>query len=110
MKNFNLNKIGKSLSFFKKSKVKKNLFNPYRDWNILIYTFFFLLLCLFAFSLYLLFQIKNDKFFQVEKIQKSNEVMVNEKLLTEIIGEFDEKNKKLEELKTNSEKLSDPSL
>ena len=107
MKEF-LDKIKKYFSI-QKSFQKKPI-NPHKHWEIALFVFFTSVLLLVAFSLFLLYEIKNDKFFQGSKGEDVNKNVINQKLFDKVMKDFNHKAQRMEELKIAPEIIKDPSL
>ena len=105
------NLILKIKSLFKpKEKFHKKGVNPHKHWRMILSIFMFIVLLLITFSLYLLYQIKNDKIFKVEKIEQTPQSLLNEKLFERVMKDFDSKNIKAEEVKSSVKVVPDPSI
>lgn len=105
MKNFFTgpnNKIQTKNSFFK--------INPHNHWNFLLKIFFILVSVLIIFSLYLLYEIKNEQIFQVTVEQQENPTILKEDLLKKTIEVYNKKSSKILEINNNFSVYSDPSL
>jgi hypothetical protein len=65
--------------------------NPHIYWRNLLYVFFVIIIILISFSVYILFEIKNQQIFQIT--QKSTEApsLMNEKLFDKVTKSFDSK-------------------
>lgn len=94
----------------KKNLQESNIINPHKHWGILLKVFFIVVLCLIIFSLYLLYQIKNDHIFQVNPTIEENNSSIKEELLKKVNDSFDKKAQKESELKANPPSFSDPSI
>jgi hypothetical protein len=105
---FSLGKIKNPLK--KKDSQGPNAINPHKHWIKLLYGFFIIVACLVLFSLYLLYQIKNDHIFQVKPTLEKNNTLLKEDLLKKVNDSFDQKAQKESELKTNPPSYPDPSL
>lgn len=105
-------------NFFAKFKIKPkqktlqgpSIINPHKHWGILLSIFSVIIFCLIVFSLYLLYQIKNDQIFQVVPTEQENSRFIKEDLLKSVTESFDQKSKKENELKNNPLSYPDPSL
>ncbi len=84
--------------------------NPHKHWNFLIKIFFILVLALIIFSVYLLYEIKNEQIFQVTLNQQENKTLLKENILKTVLGDFSNKEAKRLEIKDNPSLYSDPSL
>lgn len=107
MKNF-LQKIKDK--FTKKNVETPSTINPHKHWMIALKMFFVLILLLTAFSLYILYQIKNEQVFQAKPATQDNSKQLKEDLLKKVTETFDKKAKKVSEVKSNSIIFKDPSL
>ena len=82
---------------------------PYRDWRILVSTFFVGLLVSFGFNVYISIKIDSDNFFTTAP--KSNiGLTLNKEGLTKILTELDEKAALFEKAKTEGVAIVDPSI
>ena len=102
MKNF-LTNIKNNINNFLK-------INPHKHWNFLIYTFFSLVLALMLFSFYLLYEIRNDKIFQVTLTEDENQNLLKESLLETTLNTYKNKAAKIAEIKSGGTVYGDPSL
>ena len=95
-----------------KTKEIKNFFdiNPHRHWDFLLKLFLFLILVLIVFSLYLLYQIKNEQIFQITLGVPENHTMLKEDLLKNTLDVYDQKAAKVTEIEKNFNSYNDPSL
>ena len=93
-------------------KSLKNLIkiNPHKHWKFLLYIFLFLIFVLIIFSFYLLYQINNEKVFQVKEGDEPNKIMLNENLLKKVLNSSELKANKELEIKTNGTPYKDPSI
>lgn len=100
------------LNFKKQAFVshKRKTSNPHYHWTILLRVFGFIGLCLFAFSIYLLFKIKNDQIFQLSNTTSPKTISVNEKSLKKVIEIFEIKKVTFEKIKTSPSVYQDLSL
>ncbi len=107
MKNF----IQKIKEIFKKPSIQvSGAINPHKHWIILLWSFFIITILLIVFSLYMLYQIKNEQVFQVAPIVKVNSSLLKEQLLRDVIASFEAKAKKESSLKINPPIYKDPSI
>ncbi len=103
------------IKFLEKFKVKpmeihvSNKINPHKHWVILLRIFFIVVCFLIVFSLYLLYQIKNEQVFQVKPIQENQPSLLKENLLKSVTESFNQKAKNESELKKNPTSYTDPS-
>lgn len=96
-------------TFLKITKIKNLLkiihdffkINPHKHWNAFLYFFFSLTLFSILFSIYLLYQIKNENIFQVKKEEQNIPVLLNESLLKSTKILYDKKAKRALEIKNN---------
>lgn len=82
---------------------------PYRDWRILVSTFFVGLVASFGFNVYMSIKIDSDNFFATTPKSNSG-VTLNEEGLTKILKELDEKSAAFEKVKNEGVAIADPSL
>src|SRR5574343_500344 len=76
--------------------------NPHRHWDFIMKISFLSIFFLIIFSLFMLYQIKNDKGPQYnENENKEDVVIVNEEKLKNINSYFENKKIKTEEIKSN---------
>jgi len=96
-------------SFFKKFV---NFFNvdSRKHWAFLLYVFFTLATVLILFSLYLLYQIKNDKIFQVKIEQEAKKDILQDDLLKKTTNESNRKNNNILDLENKPFPYKDPSI
>ena len=101
-----------SVTIDKEEKIVKDFFNinPHKHWNFLLYIFFILVTILIMFSLFLLYQIKNEQIFQVTVGQQENSMLIKESLLKNINDLYERKAQKTGEINNNPSPYSDPSL
>jgi hypothetical protein len=77
---------------------------------MLVRLFLLLALLLIVFGFYLLFQIRNEQFFQIETTTSLNPpILVKEKLLEKVNEAFKNKEMRTEEIKSGRILFSDPS-
>ncbi|MEI6660244.1 MAG: hypothetical protein WCK91_02375 [bacterium] len=86
------------------------LINPHRYWIILVRAFFFVFIGLIFFSFYLLYKINNEEVFQASSKPKEDTQLLNEKLLKNVNGVFEDKAKIQSTIKTQSTGYKDPSV
>lgn len=84
--------------------------NPHKHWKFVVSVFFVFVFVLVLFSLYLLYEIKNDQIFQVKKEQQETKTLLKESLLKNTIREFEIKAKEETDIKNGIYTYSDPSL
>lgn len=103
---------------FKKIFPKKNIKRsphlsffrtPRKVWHAILVLFLCMTIILSGISLYLLNQISAGIFI-VPSIQPNPAQLINHEKLDAILNQFDNRTKKLEELKTTSPSIIDPSL
>lgn len=75
--------------------------NPHKHWNAFLYFFFILVSFSVLFSIYLLYQIKNENIFQVKKEEQNAPVLLNDSLLKSTKILYDKKSKRVLEIKNN---------
>jgi len=84
--------------------------NPHHHWNILLSVFVCIGCALFVFSLYLLFQIKNDTVFREGAVAPTETPSVDMNTLKKVTNIFDSKKARHESIKMNPTVFSDPSM
>lgn len=87
----------------------KNCISPHKGWKTLVWIVVFSGFLLIIFSLYLFFNIKNEKFFQVKVEENTNIVAVDQNKLDKIIKEFDVKKENTQKLLNGEVNFKDPS-
>lgn len=92
------------------SPKKKAIINPHKHWIMIVKIFFAFFFLLLIFSLYLLYEIKNEKVFYVNTTIKPTQALLKDKLLEDISNSFEEKSKKSIDIKNNSIIFGDPSI
>lgn len=102
------NKIKKY--FTKQKSFRKKPINPHKHWAIILSVFFISVIALVIFSLFLLYEIKNDKFSQTVRSESVSKSAINQTLFDKVMADFNHKSQRLEELKTTPEVIKDPSL
>lgn len=99
-----------------KSNIRKSGFhaskvlNPHKHWRVLLWVFSGVVILLIAFSLYLLYQIKNEYIFQVTTSSNETPILLKEKLMKNVIEVFELKADKENSLKLNPPSYIDPSI
>ncbi len=101
--------------FLKIKKILRNInnffnINPHKHWAFLLYFFSILSLLLIIFSLFILYEIKNEQIFQVKIETKSNGNVLKETSLKRIISNFEEKAIKEQRIIENPPVYKDPSI
>lgn len=84
--------------------------NPHKHWNVLLLVFFVLTVLLISFSLYILFEIKNDKIFQTKIIENENRILLKEDLLEKTMESFNVKERGVLNLDKIDLITKDPSI
>lgn len=105
--------MNKFLSKFKIKKISIKISkasNPHKHWAMLLWTFFILIICLIAFSFYLLFEIRNEQIFQVKPTIVNKKILLKENLLKTVSDLFEQKAKNESDLVTNPPHYQDPSI
>lgn len=82
---------------------------PYRDWRILVSTFFVGLVASFGFNVYMSVKIDSDNFFATTP-KGSSGMSLNEEGLKKILAGLDEKGAIFEKAKNEGVAIADPSL
>lgn len=105
MNNFliKINKIKKSVhDFFKVS--------PHKHWTVLMVLFLSLIFILILLSLYFLYEIKNEKIFQIKTDQKPKQTLLKEKLLKNTTEFYDDRAKNTEDINSKGIPYKDPGI
>ncbi len=84
--------------------------NPHRQWSFLLSMFFVLVSIVILFSLYLLYEIKNEKIFQIKIVKHEKGTLLKDDLLEKITDLYKVKAEKEEEINKNQPIYSDPSF
>ncbi len=84
--------------------------NPHRHWIFLLYVFFVLNIILIIFSLYLLYEIKNEQIFQIKIDKQIKQTLLKDDLLKKVTDLYDAKAKIEQEIKNKPFLYSDPSF
>jgi magnesium-transporting ATPase (P-type) len=108
MKNINLN--FKNILKKKERTQNQSALNPHRHWRVLLEVFFGAVILLVFFSLFLLYQIKNDQIFQASPTIQDSNPSIKQDLLKKVDDSFTQKALKEKELKENPPIYRDPSL
>lgn len=105
MRNFinKIKNIGKAFNNFLK-------INPHKHWSYLLHVFFVLIFIAILFSIYFLYQIKNEKIFQVKVKEVEKQNLLKEDLLKKTVDFYDAKMKKESEIKNTPAPYKDPSI
>jgi hypothetical protein len=100
------------LKFKSISKSINNFFkiNPHKHWMFLLYIFFVLIGVLILSSLFLLYQIKNDRIFQVKLDQIGNKTLLKEDILKTVRDDSTYKSKTAETIINTPFPYKDPSF
>lgn len=108
MENLLISKIKSNIrkSGFHASKV----LNPHKHWRVLLWAFSGMVVLLIAFSLYLLYQIKNEYIFQVDTSSNEAPTLLRENLMESVTEVFEQKASKENAIKTNPPSYPDPSI
>lgn len=93
-----------------KSLIPFRKVNPHVYWNILLYIFFIIIIALILFSLYLLYEIKNQQIFQITSSSSQSSSLINEKLLNKVTESFNINLIKEKEIKNDINLYKDPSI
>lgn len=104
--NFNLKNL-----LSKKKKLKKNYsLDPHKQWGIIVKVFFGIVILLIFFSLFMLYQIKNDQIFQATPTIQDSNPSIKQDLLKKTEDLFNNKSVREKEVKENRVIFKDPSL
>ena len=84
--------------------------NPHKHWVILVRLFLSLVLILILLSFYLLYQIKNEKIFQVKTDQKTSGTLLKDDLLKNTTDFFDTRAVNTDKINNAPSPYKDPSI
>lgn len=84
--------------------------NPHTYWNGLLYIFFVVLVILIFFSLYILYEIKNQQTFEITPKSIDSPSLTNEVLLKKVTESFNENLAKEKEVLNDVKSYKDPSV
>ncbi len=93
-----------------KSAISFRAINPHNHWRNLLYVFFAIIILLVVFSLYLLYEIKNQQMFQTEVKPTETSVLINDKLFKKVNDSFAGKLIKEKEIENGIHQYKDPSI
>lgn len=109
MKSIDIKKIFSRITNIKRLEFKSVSSKARFDWKVMIIIFFFIWIGVIVYSTTIFFDIDKGTFFTSEVVQNQQTSIINKKTLDTVITMFEEKSKKLEELKTNTVSIPDPS-
>ena len=84
--------------------------NPHTYWNSLLYIFCAIIILLILFSLYILYEIKNQQILPATPVSSGSSVLINEKLLNKVNESFENNLAKEKEAGDNTNPFKDPSV
>ncbi len=84
--------------------------NPHKHWIFLIYTFLVVVILLIILSLYLLYSIRSDKFFQVDIKTEEKSLLIKQDMLNNNTKLYNNKIEKTLNIKNGPSKYKDPSF
>lgn len=93
-----------------KSLIPFRKVNPHVYWNSLLYIFCITIILLILFSLYMLYDIKNQQTLQIVPATSTTPSLINEKLLEKVNASFDSNLAKERAIQNNLNSYKDPSL
>lgn len=93
-----------------KSLIPFRKVNPHVYWNSLLYIFCITIVLLILFSLYMLYDIKNQQALQIDPATSTTLSLINEKLLEKVNASFDSNLAKEKAIQNNLNSYKDPSL
>ncbi len=94
----------------KKISFEKKGIKPRRDWSIILFAVFCLVLVLAGFSYYFYVAIDNGTFFTISEEDTLNEVKINNNLLLKISGDIKDREENLLEIKSGKAVPANPAL
>lgn len=111
MKDFN-NKIKTWYQNFSSKKVsfEKDGIKPKKDWMIIVFVMLFITIILIGISSYFYINVDNGTLFNVPEREEISEIKVNNKLLEKIVGDYDDKEKRLNEIREGKSIPPNPAL
>jgi hypothetical protein len=110
-----MNDLFKKIKILSKNKIKskylegQDFIDPHKHWKILLKVFLTISLLLIIFSIYILFEIKNDQMFTLKPGDRTSSQLIRQDLLDEVSKSFTEKEKKTNEIKAGNTVFVDPS-
>jgi type II secretory pathway component PulC len=93
-----------------KSLIPFRKLNPHTYWNSLLYIFCVIIILLILFSLYILYEIKNQQILQMTPVSSKSSVLIDEKLLNKVNESFENNLAKEKEVENNTNPYKDPSV
>jgi hypothetical protein len=84
--------------------------NPHTYWNSLLYIFCVIIILLILFSLYILYEIKNQQMLPATSASSGSSVLINDKLLNKVNESFNNNLAKEKEIEDNTNPYKDPSV
>jgi len=109
MKPFDIKKLFSKLPTFKKLEFRSVSAKAHFDWKVMIILFFFIWIGIIVYSTKIFFDVDKGAFFTTETSEIQTTPIINKKTLEAVVSIFEEKNKKIEELKVSSPSVPDPS-
>ena len=103
---FHFPKLKKS----KRTLKKKSLYNPSRDWRVILITSAIFLAIIILIHWFVYIQTKNGKFFNKAAEERETHQAIQREKLEEVTSYFESKKQLFSDIKENPEALSDPSL
>lgn len=102
-------------NIFKSSKQKSfitnpSTLNPHKHWVLLVRGLLIVVCILIIFSLYLLYEIKNEKIFQATPTETTKPITLKDDLLKKVTDSFYKKSQKSESINNTSPSYQDPSI
>ena len=105
-----MQKIFKKIKEVKQSFLNFFKINPHRHWILLLYIFLSLAIVLIVFSLYFLYEIKNEQLFKVSIPVPNKNDLLKDSLLKNTIKSFDIKAEKESAIMNSQPLYKDPSI
>jgi hypothetical protein len=91
------------------SKFKRGV-NPHKHWRLLLQIFSIVFICLIIFSFYLLYEIKNEQIFQINKTVDIPVNIIKEKTFKNVTDFLQQRKETQNSIKNNLSPRIDPSL
>lgn len=94
----------------KKVSYEKDGIKPKKDWMIIVLILLFITIILIGISSYFYINVDNGTLFNVPEIEEISETKVNRKLLEKVVGEYDDREIRLNEIKEGRDIPPNPAL
>lgn len=104
------------VGFYKKHTItvkgiyRKKGIRPGTDWKVIVSVFFILSIVAAGVNLFIYIQVKNNAWWTLDEANTVYQVKINQKALSDALTRFSEQKNKLEEFKSSTVFVNDPSL